>query len=932
LSSNPPPAASSTSVQPGHFALEQQRLRSESGGLLAFALEHCERHSSIELLLRGWVLDPGALLQCITVVQGTKRVPILDDAFWHLRPRLVDAFQEAFQAAKLPLASEARPGFISGLTLAEPLSPSATSLTIEVSLRDGTVQQYSAQLTGLPEPVAAKPPQHRLLRNHQHQVAALAIERCERAGDALLVLRGWILDPAQQLQQLHLVVGDTRIPVLTDALRHPRPDLLKTFRPTFEAAGQTLDPVLAPAFSTRLELTQPIPDAPSLEFESVLADGSVRRFWSALSSSPSEAPIHTHRLLHARNGSLAALAVEQCERAGDALLVLRGWILDPAQQLQQLHLVVGDTRIPVLTDALRHPRPDLLKTFRPTFEAAGHAIPQESANGFLALLEAGGVEQGECKLEALLIDQSGRSFVQKWTSPRSLDAGVQLSALTELLNKFSDERFDPEWLSVAFARARWPQLQPKIARWLDLGVRLLPDWAAQLEVQLPESSQLGGVLKLEISQAILLWDRSLFTSGWAMDARGDITGLHLVLPNSQTVNLLRQPTTVRISHPDLYKSHLRTYGLRDAHFGFATWLRDLDLGSATKFSLIVAVDHKPIARTTIEARRLPNQAIVQVEEVLSAFPNRLFEPRSLLDTCFGPCVQSIWRKHATATPTITRETFGPRPERPVVSLIIPIYGRWDFIEYQLVQFRKDTLLCASEILYVIDDPSIFDRVREYCRDLHLILDVPFQLVFGHGNLGYAGANNLGAHAASGQYLLLMNSDVLPEQPGWLDALLKLHELTPDAGAISPVLLYEDGSLQHAGMRFRRLPAWQGLWINEHPGKGLPPQAKGQGKSLTAVQAVTGACLLVRAHTYRHLGGFDTAYIRGDFEDSDFCMRLKRMGLQCYVAADVRLFHLERLSQSLGAHALIRRNLTLYNAWLHSQRWDEAIQALGEPPT
>jgi GT2 family glycosyltransferase len=68
-----------------------------------------------------------------------------------------------------------------------------------------------------------------------------------------------------------------------------------------------------------------------------------------------------------------------------------------------------------------------------------------------------------------------------------------------------------------------------------------------------------------------------------------------------------------------------------------------------------------------------------------------------------------------------------------------------------------------------------------------------------------------------------------------------------------------------------------------------------------------------------LGGFDEAYVIGDFEDSDLCLRIGQRGLACAVDPSVRLYHLERRSQ-VGAAQRWRMNMTLYNAWTHQTRW------------
>ena len=202
--------------------------------------------------------------------------------------------------------------------------------------------------------------------------------------------------------------------------------------------------------------------------------------------------------------------------------------------------------------------------------------------------------------------------------------------------------------------------------------------------------------------------------------------------------------------------------------------------------------------------------------------------------------------------------------------------------------------------------------------------IPFTVVYPHSNLGFAGANNCGAKVARGKHLLLMNSDVMPKQNGWLGAMLASYRNTPGIGILGVKLLYENGSVQHAGMEFRRSTAWANMWINYHPFKGQ----SGLGlQGLHAIDAVTAACVLIEADLYRTLGGLSEEYIVGDFEDSDLCLRALEAGRRNYLALDIELYHLERQSQNRVGDGTLRTNLSIYNCWRHDRRWSGFIAGL-----
>jgi GT2 family glycosyltransferase len=203
------------------------------------------------------------------------------------------------------------------------------------------------------------------------------------------------------------------------------------------------------------------------------------------------------------------------------------------------------------------------------------------------------------------------------------------------------------------------------------------------------------------------------------------------------------------------------------------------------------------------------------------------------------------------------------------------------------------------------------------------------MVVGHTgeNHGYSGANNLGASLARGEYLVLLNSDVMPKKAGWARQLVQAYRSSPGCGALGAKLLYYDESLQHDGMIFERFPFWNDLYGNNHPGKGLPNRSE-PGASPREVEAVTGACFVIETALYRELGGFSEDFVFGDFEDSELCLRVRDAGRRVYYAPNVELYHLERQSQNLLPEGgSWRWQLTIYNSWLQNRRWRARIDEL-----
>ncbi len=164
-------------------------------------------------------------------------------------------------------------------------------------------------------------------------------------------------------------------------------------------------------------------------------------------------------------------------------------------------------------------------------------------------------------------------------------------------------------------------------------------------------------------------------------------------------------------------------------------------------------------------------------------------------------------------------------------------------------------------------------------------------------------------------MCFLNSDVFPERPDWLPRMLGTLKADPRRGIVGALLLYEDGTVQHAGGTLRDLPEFAGWTFCLHADKGRAAPPEG---GVVPVAAVTGACMMMRTSLARSLGGFDEGFVIGDFEDIDLCLKAQARGLACVVDLDARLYHLERQSQG-GQTDPWRLNLTLYNAWRFRQK-------------
>jgi GT2 family glycosyltransferase len=137
------------------------------------------------------------------------------------------------------------------------------------------------------------------------------------------------------------------------------------------------------------------------------------------------------------------------------------------------------------------------------------------------------------------------------------------------------------------------------------------------------------------------------------------------------------------------------------------------------------------------------------------------------------------------------------------------------------------------------------------------------------NRGFAVACNQGARRANGDVLVFLNNDT-EVTPGWLPPLLEALETHR---IVQPLLIYPDGSVQCSGVEvdFSRPPGGE-AW-----------NLQGQPAHTVRTDAVTGACLAVRADVF---DGFDEGFLNG-YEDIDLCLTV---GACAVVPASVVVHH------------------------------------------
>lgn len=308
--------------------------------------------------------------------------------------------------------------------------------------------------------------------------------------------------------------------------------------------------------------------------------------------------------------------------------------------------------------------------------------------------------------------------------------------------------------------------------------------------------------------------------------------------------------------------------------------------------------------------------------ILATIEDRTFSGE-LFSAVYVPALGILQSKLNAKQEIRSRHKFGPKSKREA-SIVIPLYAQLGFIRTQLMAFVNDAYIRNNcQIIYALDDPRLVHEARTLLEGFKAWTNLDIELMVLDRNGGYALANNTAAAEAEGEHLVLLNSDVIPSEIGWIEAALERLSAAPSYSVVGPKLLYADDSLQHAGMYFQKFP--HGYWQNLHYWKGYGRNYAPATES-RQVPGVTGACMILRTSEFLEVGGFTLDYVLGDYEDSDLCMKLRERGGQCLYMASTSLYHFERQSMPKIEDGHDRRS-TIYNRALHTSRWDKQLASL-----
>ncbi|MBI2299340.1 MAG: glycosyltransferase [Armatimonadetes bacterium] len=193
------------------------------------------------------------------------------------------------------------------------------------------------------------------------------------------------------------------------------------------------------------------------------------------------------------------------------------------------------------------------------------------------------------------------------------------------------------------------------------------------------------------------------------------------------------------------------------------------------------------------------------------------------------------------------------------------------------------------------------------------------------NLGAIVGRNAAMELATGDHFAFLDNDLVVRDRDWAARLLKVLAEEPRIGIVSPKLIFpwEPYDVEFAGC----LVTEGGRVI--YRGRGEPRELPELNERFDC-QCLISACILFPRTLYEAFGGLDEVFSPVQFEDLDFCYRVRELGYRCVLVPEVEMYHWEHTTTA-GSTDINFKLVTIRNARTFKLRWRHMIEQEGGPP-
>lgn len=228
--------------------------------------------------------------------------------------------------------------------------------------------------------------------------------------------------------------------------------------------------------------------------------------------------------------------------------------------------------------------------------------------------------------------------------------------------------------------------------------------------------------------------------------------------------------------------------------------------------------------------------------------------------------------------------------KPMVSIIIPTKDHIDLLSKLLESIFDKTQYDNFEII-ILNNNSVERESFEYFEKVTKAHN-NVKVVEASYQFNWSALNNHGIKEANGEVLIFMNNDMEIISKDWMSRLVE-KAIQPGVGVVGGLLLYEDDTIQHAGV----VVGLGGYADHIYKGAFSVHQSSPFISPMVTrnVMACTGALMAVSKKVLEKIGDFDEDFIICG-SDIELCIRAYNRGLRNIYDPNVKLYHYESKSR------------------------------------
>lgn len=226
---------------------------------------------------------------------------------------------------------------------------------------------------------------------------------------------------------------------------------------------------------------------------------------------------------------------------------------------------------------------------------------------------------------------------------------------------------------------------------------------------------------------------------------------------------------------------------------------------------------------------------------------------------------------------------------PLVSILIPNMEHIDDLDKCIRSIIEKSTYSNYEII-VIENNSKSEETFSYYEKIQEEFDC-VKVCKWENDFNYSKINNFGSKVANGEYYILLNNDIEVISEDWIERMLSYCQ-DESVGAVGVKLLYPDDTVQHCGIVIG-VGGFGGHILTNADVNDVG--YFGRLRVQQEVSAVTAACMMVDAHVFEEINGFDEEFAVA-LNDVDLCLKIRDNGKKIILDPNVMMYHYESKSR------------------------------------